>query len=235
MIGVRILILNEVAVIEATNVWKIYGSKVKIEVLKGISFSISKGEFVAFIGPSGSGKSTLMHVIGCLDRPTRGTIEIDGLDVAVLSQNQLAEIRATKIGFVFQTFNLLSRKTAQKNVELPLTFQGINPGERKKRAFSLLEKVGLGHRLNHTPSQMSGGEQQRVAIARALVSNPSIIIADEPTGNLDTTNSWEIMSILKQLNDDGTTLIVVTHDPDIANWADRRIRIIDGRIIENEE
>jgi len=227
--------LNEAAVIEVSNVWKIYGTKIKIEVLRGVSFSIKKGEFVAIVGPSGSGKSTLMHVIGCLDRPTKGTVIVDGSNVAALSQNQLADIRATKIGFIFQSFNLLARKTAQKNVELPLIFQGIHPTERKKRSITLLQKVGLGHRLNHSPSQMSGGEQQRVAIARALVSNPSIIIADEPTGNLDSNNSLDIMSTLKQLNAEGKTLIVVTHDLDIADWADRRIRIIDGRIIEDEE
>ena len=227
--------MNEAAVIEVSNVWKIYGTKIKIEVLRGVSFSIKKGEFVAIVGPSGSGKSTLMHVIGCLDRPTKGTVIVDGSNVAALSQNQLADIRATKIGFIFQSFNLLARKTAQKNVELPLIFQGIHPTERKKRSITLLQKVGLGHRLNHSPSQMSGGEQQRVAIARALVSNPSIIIADEPTGNLDSNNSLDIMSTLKQLNAEGKTLIVVTHDLDIADWADRRIRIIDGRIIEDEE
>ena len=196
--------------------------------------NISEAEFVAIIGPSGSGKSTLMHIMGCLQRPTRGQVLLEGIDVAELSEDERAEIRATKIGFVFQQFNLLPRKTAQKNVELPLVFQGVGVSERSKRAVELLEKVGLGHRLSHRPSQMSGGEQQRVAIARALVSNPTIIFADEPTGNLDTESSKEIMSLLKKLNQEGKTVVVVTHDPEIAGWADRIIRLRDGRIIEGE-
>lgn len=226
--------MTETAVIEIDDVWKIYGSKIKTTVLQGISLCIEKGEFIAIIGPSGSGKSTLMHLMGCLDRPTMGKVIVNGQNISALSQDQLADIRAKKIGFVFQSYNLLARKTARKNVELPLTFQGVNPGERRGKAIELLQSVGLGHRIHHTPAQMSGGEQQRVAIARALVSNPSIIIADEPTGNLDTKSTLEIMSILKQLNDEGKTLIMVTHDPDIADWADRTIRIRDGRLIEDE-
>jgi putative ABC transport system ATP-binding protein len=226
--------LNRKAIIEAKDVWKIYGTKVQIEVLRGVSLSISEAEFVAIIGPSGSGKSTLMHVMGCLQKPTRGQIVFDGVNVAELSQDDLAEIRGKKVGFVFQQFNLLPLKTAQKNVELPLVFQGVSPTERSKRASELLERVGLGHRINHKPSQMSGGEQQRVAIARALVGNPMVIIADEPTGNLDTKSSREIMTILKKLNSEGKTLIVVTHDPEIAKWADRTIRLRDGRIITDE-
>lgn len=226
--------MNRKAIIEAKDVWKIYGTKVQIEVLRGVSLSISEAEFVAIIGPSGSGKSTLMHVMGCLQKPTRGQIVFDGVNVAELSQDDLAEIRGKKVGFVFQQFNLLPLKTAQKNVELPLVFQGVSPTERSKRASELLERVGLGHRINHKPSQMSGGEQQRVAIARALVGNPMVIIADEPTGNLDTKSSREIMTILKKLNSEGKTLIVVTHDPEIAKWADRTIRLRDGRIITDE-
>ena len=226
--------MNRKAIIEAKDVWKIYGTKVQIEVLRGVSLSISEAEFVAIIGPSGSGKSTLMHVMGCLQKPTRGQIVFDGVNVAELSQDDLAEIRGKKVGFVFQQFNLLPLKTAQKNVELPLVFQGVSPTERSKRASELLERVGLGHRINHKPSQMSGGEQQRVAIARALVGNPMVIIADEPTGNLDTKSSREIMTILKKLNSEGKTLIVVTHDPEIAQWADRTIRLRDGRIITDE-
>ena len=225
---------NRKVVIDISDVWKVYGTKVQVEVLRGVSLSIGEAEFVAIIGPSGSGKSTLMHVMGCLQRPTKGLIVLEGINIAELSEDELAEIRAKKIGFIFQQFNLLPLKTAQKNVELPLVFQGASSTERTKRATELLEMVGLGHRMNHKPSQMSGGEQQRVAIARALVGNPMIIFADEPTGNLDTKSSREIMSILKKLNSEGKTLIVVTHDPEIASWADRTIRLRDGRIIENE-
>jgi len=226
--------LNRKVVIDVRDVWNVYGTKVQVEVLRGVSLSINEAEFVAIIGPSGSGKSTLMHVMGCLQRPTRGQIVLEGINVAELSEDELAEIRAKKIGFVFQQFNLLPLKTAQKNVELPLVFQGAGVTERSKRAAELLKQVGLGHRMEHKPSQMSGGEQQRVAIARALVGNPTIIFADEPTGNLDTKSSREIMSILKKLNSEGKTLIVVTHDSEIASWADRTIRLRDGRIIENE-
>lgn len=226
--------MNRGTVFDVRDVWKIYGTKVQIEVLRGISLSVAEAEFVAIIGPSGSGKSTLMHVMGCLQRATRGQVLLDGINVAELSEDELADIRATEIGFVFQQFNLLPLKTAQQNVELPLIFQGLAAAERSKRAVELLHLVGLGHRLDHRPSQMSGGEQQRVAIARALVSNPKIIFADEPTGNLDTKSSREIMSILKKLNDAGKTLIVVTHDSEIASWADRIIRLRDGRVIQDE-
>ncbi len=221
-------------VLQASEVWKVYGTRIQVEVLRGINLDVGRGEFVAIIGPSGSGKSTLMHVMGCLERPTRGRVIVDGVNISHLSQDQLAEIRARKIGFIFQKFNLMPRKTAQKNVELPLVFQGVSPADRASRATALLNEVGLGHRVGHTPSQMSGGEQQRVAIARALVADPTIIIADEPTGNLDTASSSEIMGILRGLNDQGRTLVVVTHDPEIAGWADRTIRIRDGRIVENE-
>ena len=226
--------MNRKTAIDVKDVWKVYGINVQIEVLRGVSLSVAKAEFVAIIGPSGSGKSTLMHVMGCLQRPTRGQVVLEDLNVAELSEDELAEIRAAKVGFVFQQFNLLPRKTAQKNVELPLIFHGVSATERRKRAQELLEQVGLGHRMAHTPSQMSGGEQQRVAIARALVGDPTIIFADEPTGNLDTKSSREVMSILKKLNSEGKTLIVVTHDTEIASWADRTIRLRDGRIIEND-
>ena len=221
-------------VLEVRDVWRVYGTQVKVEALRGVDLSINEGELVAIIGQSGSGKSTLMHVMGCLEHPTRGEVIVDGVNAAELTPDELADVRGQKIGFVFQQFNLLPRKTAQKNVELPLMFQGVGGKERSERAAEVLEKVGLGHRKNHTPSQMSGGEQQRVAIARALVGNPTIIIADEPTGNLDTASSIEIMSILEKLNSEGKTVVVVTHDPDVANWADRTIRLRDGRIIENE-
>ena len=226
--------MNRKTAIDVKDVWKIYGTSVQIEVLRGVSLSISEAEFIAIIGASGSGKSTLMHVMGCLQKPTRGEIVLDSVNIAELTEDELAEIRGKQIGFVFQQFNLLPLKTAQKNVELPLIFQGVNATERSKKAAELLERVGLGHRMSHKPSQMSGGEQQRVAIARALVGNPAIIFADEPTGNLDTKSSREIMSILKKLNSEGKTLIVVTHDTEIASWADRTIRLRDGRIIEDE-
>ena len=221
-------------VLEARRVWKVYGTKVQVKALQGIDLPISEGEFVAIQGPSGSGKSTLMHILGCLERPTQGEVVIEGVNIAELSQDELAEIRGKKMGFVFQQFNLLPRTTAQKNVEMPLVFLGIGRRERHKRAAELLDEVGLGDRLNHTSSQLSGGEQQRVAIARALVSNPTIIFADEPTGNLDTNSSMEIMAILRKLNDEGKTLVVVTHDSEIANWADRIVHMQDGRIMENE-
>jgi putative ABC transport system ATP-binding protein len=226
--------LKRRTVLEARRVWKVYGTKVQVKALQGIDLPISEGEFVAIQGPSGSGKSTLMHILGCLERPTQGEVVIEGVNIAELSQSELAEIRGKKIGFVFQQFNLLPRTTAQKNVELPLVFLGIGRRERHKRAAELLDEVGLGGRLNHTSSQLSGGEQQRVAIARALVSNPTIIFADEPTGNLDTDSSTEIMAIMRKLNDEGKTLVVVTHDSDIANWADRIVHLQDGRIVENE-
>jgi putative ABC transport system ATP-binding protein len=229
-----VLNLKRRIVLEARRVWKVYGTKVQVKALQGIDLPISEGEFIAIIGPSGSGKSTLMHILGCLELPTQGEVAIEDVNIAELSQAELAEIRGKKIGFVFQQFNLLPRTTAQKNVELPLVFQGIGRRERHKRAAEVLEKVGLGDRLNHTSSQLSGGEQQRVAIARALVSNPTIIFADEPTGNLDTKSSMEIMAILRKLNDEGKTLVVVTHDSDIANWADRIVCLQDGRISENE-
>jgi putative ABC transport system ATP-binding protein len=226
--------LNRKTVIDVKDVWKIYGTKVQFEVLRGVSLSISDAEFVAIISPSRSGKSTLMHFMGCLQKPTKGQIVLDGVKVPELDEDELAEIRDKKIVFVFQQFNLLPLKTAQKKVELPLVFQGVSSNERTKRAAKLLEIVGLGHRMEHKPSQMSVGERQRVAIARALVGSPMIIFADEPMGNLDTKSSREIMAILKKLNSDGKTLIVVTHDPGIAKWADKTIGLQDGRIITNK-
>ena len=219
--------------IEVRGVRKVYGAKVPVEALKGVDLTIAAGEFVALIGASGSGKSTLMHILGCLQRPSQGELVIDGVNAAELSAAALAAIRGKKIGFVFQQFNLLPRRTAQQNVALPLSFQGVSRGERRKRAVELLGKVGLGDRMDHTPAQLSGGEQQRVAIARALIGNPAIILADEPTGNLDTRSSAEIMSILKSLNDEGRTVIIVTHEPDIANWTRRIIRLRDGKVIED--
>lgn len=199
-----------------------------INVLMGISLVVERGQFVAIMGPSGSGKSTLLNLIGCLDRPTSGTYLLDGVDVGRKSDAELAEIRNRKIGFVFQNFNLLPRLPAWKNVELPLVYSGVPSSERKTRALGLLEKVGLTERAMHSPSELSGGEQQRVAIARALVNNPSIILADEPTGNLDSRSGMEIMGIIEGLHEEGASIVMVTHETSIAERAQRIISIRDG-------
>ena len=205
----------------------------QFEALKGISFAISSGEFVAIMGASGSGKSTCMNVLGCLDRPTSGEYHLDGLDVGGMNPDQLAEIRNRKLGFVFQGFNLLSRTPAVENVELPLVYAGLSSKERRLKAMAALEQVGLlGKEHNHT-SQLSGGQQQRVAIARALVNDPAVILADEPTGNLDSTTSDEIMGLFTTLNRQGITIIMVTHEADVAAYAGRRITFRDGRIIDD--
>lgn len=202
-----------------------------LQILKGINLQIEMGEFVAIMGPSGSGKSTLMNILGCLDKPSSGTYSLDGRRVDGLSSDELAEIRNQKIGFVFQGFNLLSRTTALENVELPMVYANISAVERRKRAETALEKVGLKERLHHQPNQLSGGQQQRVAIARAIVNNAPIIFADEPTGNLDTKMSVEIMKLFRELNEESErTIILVTHEEDIARYAKRIIKIVDGEI-----
>lgn len=206
---------------------------IDVEALRGVSFRIEEGDFVAIMGQSGSGKSTLMNLIGCLDRPTSGAIILDNQFTSDLTDNQLARVRNQKIGFVFQNFNLLNRASAQKNVELPLVYSGLSLTERHARALEALTSVGLGDRLHHRPNQLSGGQQQRVAIARALSVNPSLILADEPTGALDSKSGDEIMSILADLNKKGKTIILVTHEKYIADYTDRIIRLLDGQIIED--
>ena len=201
-----------------------------IMALKSISININRGEYVAFMGPSGSGKSTLMNIVGCLDTPTAGDYMLNGKNVSNLTENELAEIRNKEIGFVFQTFNLLPRSSSLENVALPLVYAGYGKADREKKALAALENVGLGDRAGHRPNELSGGQRQRVAIARALVNNPSIILADEPTGNLDTKTSYDIMDLFEELHDRGNTIIMVTHEEDIAQYAHRIIRLRDGLI-----
>jgi putative ABC transport system ATP-binding protein len=214
---------------------KIYKTgEVEVRALDKVSFEINTGEFVAIMGPSGSGKSTLMHIIGALDKPTSGEYILDNLNVESSSEDKLAEIRNKKIGFVFQAYNLLPRTSAIKNVMIPMMYGGIKKEKRREIALKYLTMVGLGDRVNHTPSQLSGGQQQRVAIARSLVMNPSIILADEPTGNIATKQAEEIMEIFQNLNDEGHTILMITHEPDIAEFAKRIIRIRDGRIDDDK-
>lgn len=205
-----------------------------VHALKGVSFSIKEGEFVTIMGSSGSGKSTMLNILGCLDQPTSGIYEIDGVSVKDLSRNELATIRNEKIGFIFQSYNLLARTSALENVELPLLYNSkVSTAERRERALKALEMVGLGDRLHHTPSQLSGGQQQRVAIARSLVNNPVMILADEATGNLDTRTSYEIMSLFQELNRKGITITFVTHEPDIATFSSRTVVLKDGMVIQD--
>ena len=230
--------------IDIKDMTKVYGAPsddgvggVAVHALRGVDFRVKRGEFVAIMGPSGSGKSTLMNILGCLDRPTNGTYVLDGEDVSDLSKDKLAGVRNRKIGFVFQSYNLLPRLTAAKNVMLPLLYNGhaassanANEADLRQMAIAALESVGLGDRVEHRPNELSGGQQQRVAIARALVNNPSIILADEPTGNLDTKSSEEIIDLLHDLHDGGATIVMVTHEPDIAEHAERVVSLRDGMV-----
>lgn len=212
------------------------GSEI-VNALQSVTIDIYKGEYMAFMGPSGSGKSTLMNIIGCLDTPSSGRYQLNGHDVSNLTENALAEIRNKEIGFVFQTFNLLPRASSLENVELPLVYAGFGKSEREDKAYATLESVGLGDRVKHKPNELSGGQRQRVAIARALVNNPSIILADEPTGNLDSRTSHEIMELFEKLHEQGNTIIMVTHEDDIAHYAHRIVRLKDGLVesdLENE-
>lgn len=226
------------SLIAIENLTKVYQmGEVQVHALRGVSLTIEQGEWVAIMGPSGSGKSTLMHVISCLDTPTSGAYYLDGVDVSAMQENQLAAIRSRKIGFVFQTFNLLARTSALKQVMLPMQYsrngQRIPPAERKQRAHEALEMVGLGDRLNHKPSELSDGQQQRIAIARALINNPPILMADEPTGNLDSQSGREVLDIFHHLHEErGITLVIVTHDEAIGAEAQRVIRLFDGQIVE---
>ena len=221
--------------IQLTNVQKRYlmGSSV-IPALSDIDLTIGAGEYIAVLGPSGSGKSTLLHVLGCLDTPTSGTYLLDGVNVGKLDVNRLADIRSQKIGFVFQRFHLMPRATALENVTLPLLFAGVGSKERRRRAEALLDRVGVGDRLQHRPSELSGGQQQRVAVARALANGPPVLLADEPTGNLDSTSGGEIIELLEELHNEGRTVVVVTHDEALAARARRIIRILDGRIVPED-
>ncbi|HUA08629.1 MAG TPA: ABC transporter ATP-binding protein [Candidatus Acidoferrales bacterium] len=225
--------MNDVA-IELSRITKVYKTgSFEVPALQGIDLTIQRGEYVAIMGPSGSGKSTMMNIIGCLDRPTSGTYHLDGEDVSHLDDNALAAIRLRKLGFVFQGFNLLARTDALKNVALPLFYAGLSANERNRRAAAALEEVGLADRGHHKPSELSGGQQQRVAIARALVNDPAVLLADEPTGNLDTKTSAEIMALFDQLHGGGRTIIMVTHDENIARNARRIVRLLDGRVVSD--
>jgi len=221
-------------VVEVREIEKVYVmGDVEVRALRGVSLSMHKGDFVAVMGASGSGKSTFMNLVGCLDRPTRGQYFLSGTDVGKLSRDQLARVRGRQIGFVFQGFNLLPRTSAIENVELPMLYQGIGSRERHERAAEALSRVGLGDRLDHTPAQLSGGQQQRVAIARALVNRPALLLADEPTGNLDSRTSIEVMAIFQELNDQGLTVLLVTHEPDIAEHARRVVTFKDGLVLSD--
>jgi putative ABC transport system ATP-binding protein len=223
-------------VIDMKHLWKTYRpGSLAVHALRGITLSVDRGEFVAVMGPSGSGKSTLMHIMGCLDIPTSGAYQLSGEDVSAMSENSLAHIRNREIGFVFQQYNLLPRLTAWRNVELPLMYARVPAPERRRRALASLQQVGLAERVDHRPTELSGGQQQRVALARALVTNPALLLADEPTGNLDTASAVEILGLLQDLHRSGRTVVLITHEPDVAAVAGRVLRIRDGQIDSDED
>jgi putative ABC transport system ATP-binding protein len=221
------------AVVEMRDIRRVYRSgRLHVDALRGVDLRVERGDFVSIVGPSGSGKSTLMHIIGCLDRPTSGSYVLDGELVSGLSDDRLAAVRSRTIGFVFQSFNLLSRTSAVENVATPLLYQGVGRRERISRAGAALERLGLGARLDHEPTELSGGEQQRVAIARALVTDPSLLLADEPTGNLDSVAGGEVIKLMHELNESGRTVVLITHDAGVAEQAHRQVHIRDGQIVE---
>jgi putative ABC transport system ATP-binding protein len=221
-------------VLDVRNVAKTYGDgETAVHALRGISLTVERGEYVAIMGSSGSGKSTLMNILGCLDIPSSGRYLLDGLDVSRLTDRQLALVRNRRIGFVFQAFNLIPRTTAQANVELPLAYAGMRAAERRRRAAAALAMVGLADRARHEPNQLSGGQQQRVAVARALVTAPALVLADEPTGNLDSQSTTEVLAVLDRLNRSGRTIVLITHEPDVAAHAGRLIRLVDGAVVED--
>jgi putative ABC transport system ATP-binding protein len=223
------------ATIELADVSKVYGSgEVAVEALRGVSFVVREGELVAIMGPSGSGKTTLLGILGCLDRPTTGSYRLAGQEVSALDETRRARVRAERIGFVFQAYNLLPRSTAFRNVELPLVYAGVSARERRGRALEALGEVGLADRAHHLPTQLSGGEQQRAAIARALVVHPSVVLLDEPTGNLDSANAEEVLTILERVNRQGATMVIVTHSSEVASRASRVLRLADGQVVADE-
>ncbi|WP_312880539.1 ABC transporter ATP-binding protein [Actinokineospora xionganensis] len=218
--------------IEITGLHKVYGTgSTRVHALRGVDMTVQKGEYVAIVGASGSGKSTLLNILGCLDAPSEGSYRLDGIEVSTFTESELSLLRNRKIGFVFQSFNLIPRTTALSNVELPLVYAGMARKHRRERARAALDLVGIGHRADHTPTQLSGGEQQRVAIARALVTAPTLVLADEPTGNLDSRNSADVLAVFDRLNTAGRTIVMITHEADVAAHAHRTVRVHDGRIV----